>query len=252
MACSDPFQYNPNQVILDKNQQDLNAKNIARIQKRIPSDTVRFILMGDSQRFYDELADFVESANQQRDISFVLHAGDISDFGLTQEFKWVHEIMQDLRVPYLTVLGNHDLIANASTAYRKMYGDFNYSFEFGTNKFIFINTNSREFNFDGTVPDLPWLKQELANNPLQNNAFVIAHIPPFDADFDPKLEKEYAEILAADPHVNLTLYGHQHTFRNGTFYNDGVEYYLTTSMQDRGYLLITTWKGGYLVDRIKF
>lgn len=251
-SCDNLFQFNPNQVIFKDSEKDLTAKNLEKIKALPLRDTVRFILMGDSQRWYDESADFVRSANNQKDIAFVLHAGDISDFGLTQEFKWVNEIMTRLKYPYLTVIGNHDVVANGSAAYKKMFGPLNYAVELGSNKFIFINTNSREYAFDGSVPDIGWLKSQLADNPDRKNAIVVAHVPPFDADFDPNLQKEYADALATDPNVQFTLYGHQHRFYDGQFYDDGVHYYLTTSMGARGYLVVTTWKDGYRVERIEF
>ena len=251
-SCDTLFQYNPNEIVLRDSEKDLTNKNLEKIKSLPVSDTMRFIFMGDTQRWYDESADFVKSANDQKGISFVLHAGDISDFGLSQEFKWVNEIMLKLKYPYLTVIGNHDIVANGPIVYARMYGPMNYSFEFGNNKFIFVNTNSREYAFDGSIPNLNWLSAQLANNPQNKNAIVVAHVPPFDADFDDQLEDKYASILANDPNVKFSLYGHQHTFKDGEFYNDNVHYFLTTSMGDRGYLIVTTWKGGYKVDRIKY
>ena len=251
LSCEGLFQYNPNQDVLD-DEKNLTIKNIEKIKLLPQNDTVRFILLGDTQRWYDESADFVKSANNQRGISFVVLAGDISDFGLSQEFKWVNEIMMKLKYPYVTVVGNHDLLANGPLVYQKMYGALNYSFDFGNNKFIFVNTNSREYIFDGSVPNLPWLQTQLDNNPENKNAIVIGHVPPFDADFDPKMQDQYAGILASDPNVKFSLYAHQHTFRDGEIYSDGVHYFVTTSMGERGYLLVTTWKGGYSVDRIEF
>jgi Icc protein len=251
-SCEGLFQFNPNQIILKESEKNLNTKNIQKIQDIPLSDTTRFILVGDTQRWYDETADFVESANKQKDISFVLHAGDISDFGLTWEFEWVNKIMQKLNYPYLTVIGNHDIVANGPDVYGRMYGALNYSFEYGDNKFIFLNTNSREYAFDGTTPDLNWLQGELSHNPANKNVIITAHVPPFDADFDQDLAEKYASMLAADPNVKFTLYGHQHTFREGQFYDDGVQYILTTSTGDRGYMIISTWKGGYKVERVRY
>lgn len=251
-SCDTLFQYNPNEIVLQENEKELNRKNLESIHKIPAGDTVKFILMGDTQRWYDESADFVKSANEQKHVSFVIHAGDISDFGLSQEFKWVNEIMQQLKFPYLTVIGNHDLIANGPTVYRKMYGDFNYSFEYGANKFIMINSNSREYGFDGSTPDLNWLEGQLKDNPSGKNAIVVAHVPPFDADFDQEKSEAYRLLLANDPHVQFTLYGHQHRFVGGDLYEDGVQYYLTSSMGNRGYLLISTWKGGHKVERINY
>lgn len=252
LSCEGLFQFNPNQIILKKSERDLNKKNIQQIQALPLSDTTRFILVGDTQRWYDETADFVESANKQKGISFVLHAGDISDFGLAWEFEWVNKIMQKLNYPYLTVIGNHDIVANGPDVYARMYGELNYSFEYGDNKFIFLNTNSREYAFNGTTPDLAWLRSELSNNPGNKNVIVTAHVPPFDADFDQDLSGEYASMLAANPNVKFTLYGHQHTFKEGEFYDDGVNYILTTSTGGRGYMIISTWKGGYKAERIEY
>ncbi len=252
ISCEGLFQFNPNQILLKDSETNLNLKNIEKIKLLPKNDTVRFILMGDTQRWYDESSDFVKSANSQPDISFVIHAGDISDFGLSQEFKWVHEIMLQLKCPYVTVIGNHDSVANGPLVYKKMYGDLDYTFEFGNNKFIFVNTNSREYNFSGTVPNLSWLRAQLSDNTTGKNAIVIGHVPPFDADFDPKMEDEYARILSEDPHVKFTLYGHQHAFKEGEFYNDGVKYMITTNIGARGYMVVTSWTGGYRVDRIEF
>ncbi|KAA0993288.1 metallophosphoesterase family protein [Dyadobacter aurulentus] len=251
-SCDSLFLYNPNQVKLLNGESNLNARNIERLNRIPASDTLKFILMGDSQRWYDESEDFVESANKQRDISFVLHAGDISDFGLSQEFKWVNRILSKLNVPYMTVIGNHDVVANGPDAYRKMYGEFNYSFEYGDHKFIFINTNSREYAFDGSVPDVAWLRAELADNPGNKDMIVVAHIPPYDHDFDKNLENEYARLLAENPNVHLSLYGHQHSFSDGDYYEDGVRYVITTSMGARGYLKIKVWKGGQEIERVEF
>jgi len=251
-SCDGLIQYNPNEIVLKESQRNLTGKNIEKIAKIPVKDTLRFIFMGDSQRWYDETVKFVESANNQRDISFVLHAGDISDFGITQELRWIDDIMQKLKYPYLTVIGNHDIVANGSDAYVKMFGPLDYSFGYGGYKFIFINTNSLEYGLDGSTPNIPWLKSQLADNPDKQQTIVIGHVPPFDADFDRNLEKDYAATLAADPNLKFTLYGHQHAFKEGEFYDDGVPYYLTTSMGGRGYLIVTTWKDGYKVERVEF
>ncbi|MCE6991285.1 metallophosphoesterase [Dyadobacter sp. CY323] len=252
VSCEGLFLFNPNQVVFSDDEKDLNRKSVERIRMLPVTDTVRFILMGDTQRFYDESEDFVKSANGQEDIAFVLHAGDISDFGLSQEFKWVNQIMKKLKYPYLTVIGNHDLLANGPIAYQRMYGNLNYSFEFGNHKFIFVDTNSREYAFNGKVPDLQWLKSELDNNSSNKNAIVIGHMAPFHGDFDKNLESRYAEILSSDPNVNFTLYGHQHSFSDSIYYNDGVHYHVTTTVGARGYMIVTSWNGGHKVERVTY
>lgn len=239
LACTACFEYNPNQIILEDDEKDLTAKNIALIQEKPAPETIRFALMGDTQRFYDETEDFVKSINQYDHIDFVIHAGDISDFGLAQEFQWIHEIMSKVKFPYLTVIGNHDLLANGRKVYKEMYGALDYSFEYGDYKFIMLNTNSREYEFDGTIPDLMWLKNQLEDNPENKKVIVISHIPPFDGDFDPDLEEAYATLLANDPNVLFSLHGHRHSFADDEYYEDGVRYFVTTTTQKGGYAIVT-------------
>ena len=76
---------------------EVNAHNIERIEANCQGKTtIRFVTMGDSQRWYDETEDFVKEINKRNDIDFVIHGGDMSDFGLTKEFLWQRDIMKDL------------------------------------------------------------------------------------------------------------------------------------------------------------
>ena len=73
---------------------EVNAHNIERIEANCQGKTtIRFVTMGDSQRWYDETEDFVKEINKRNDIDFVIHGGDMSDFGLTKEFLWQRDIL---------------------------------------------------------------------------------------------------------------------------------------------------------------
>ena len=248
-AC---FEYNPNQIILDDDEKNLTAKNIERLKAQPAPDTIVVSFMGDTQRFYDEADEYVDHLTGVDDVTFVLHGGDISDFGLAKEFGWVNDIMSDLKVPYLTAVGNHDLLANGKKVYNEMYGPQNYSFEYGNYKFIIIDTNSREYGFNGRVPDIDWLAAELSDNPADKRVIVVSHISPWNGDFDSDLEMDYANLLASDPHVVLSLHAHTHSFLDKVYYNDGVRYLVTTSMQKKGYLKLKLWDDGYSVEQVNY
>lgn len=69
-------------------EKDLNAKAIEQITERCrDKDTLRFVMMGDTQRWYDETEDFVKDVNNREGIDFVIHGGDISDFGLKKRIS---------------------------------------------------------------------------------------------------------------------------------------------------------------------
>src|SRR5690606_13733173 len=145
--------------------------------------------------------------------------GDISDFGLAKEFIWVNEIMSELKAPYVTVVGNHDLLANGPKVYKRMFGPLNFSFMYAGVKFLFFDSNSREYSFNGLIPDMNWIREELADTSSYDEAILVSHIAPFDGDFDPVLREQYAELMAGNEKVKLSLHGHQHSFSSGDFFD---------------------------------
>ena len=65
----DLIEYHPYDVRLH-GETGVNAKNIARIEEICEGkDTLRFVLMGDSQRWYDETEDFVNALNKRDDVT---------------------------------------------------------------------------------------------------------------------------------------------------------------------------------------
>ena len=124
----------------------INYTQIEKIENSCSSkESIHFILMGDSQRCYDETEDFVHHVNARNDIDFVIHGGDVSDFGLTREFIWARDIMNKLKVPYVTLIGNHDVLGNGKAVFEEIFGTDNFSFIAGKTKFVCLNTNALEF-----------------------------------------------------------------------------------------------------------
>lgn len=64
----------------------INAKNIARIEASTAGKSaIRFAVISDTQRWYDETREAVSALNARGDIDFVLHTGDMADFGMKAE-----------------------------------------------------------------------------------------------------------------------------------------------------------------------
>jgi len=237
------IEFSPNQTSSPAAYSDLTAKNLALLaQKQLPAgDTLRFVFTGDSQRFYSEAEDLVESVNQQPGIAFLVVAGDISDFGLGREMRWVHDKLKHLRVPYLTMIGNHDHAANGRLAYQEVFGPLNYVFTYAGTRFIMLNTNGREYRFDGTVPNISWLQQQLADTAGVQRQVVINHVPPMDEDFDRQLEQPYVQALKAAPRVALALNGHRHDFGIDEPYGEGLTLINSYAFEKRRYVIMTLW-----------
>lgn len=65
----------------------LTRRMTAGIEQRcMGKDTIRFAVISDTQRWYDETGMIVNDINRRDSIDFVIHLGDQSDFGLTKEF----------------------------------------------------------------------------------------------------------------------------------------------------------------------
>ncbi|MFC5269809.1 metallophosphoesterase family protein [Adhaeribacter terreus] len=250
-ACN-KFEYSPNEVRLDEEEKDLTRKNLDKIQALglDKKSTFRFAVISDTQRFYDELEDAVKALNQRNDLDFVIINGDISDFGEIKEYRWVNDRMQKLKTPYLTVIGNHDCQGNGKKIYQAMYGVYNYTMNIGRNRFVFINTNSLEF--DEPVPDLNFFRSALQDTANFDQAFVLAHIAPDDPDFDRNLEKEFTRI-SGEHKVKVSIHGHRHLYEApAKNYGDGVDYLIVGSVQKRGYEEVTVTGSQVDLKRILF
>ena len=241
LTSCDKLEYNPNQKFDRDTPQNINAVNISRIIEKPADDTVRFILSGDTQRGYDEARGFVKKANAIPGVDFVVIAGDISDFGLLQEMEWMVGILNDLKAPYIGVIGNHDLTANGKHVFQNVFGDLNYSFTYKGIKFISINTNSREVNFDGTVPDIGWLQQQVRPETEVGNIVAISHVSPQSVDFDKKLQQPFISALSGTGKCLASMHAHDHTAKYT--YERGIPFIIAGAILKREFALITIING---------
>ncbi len=247
------LEYSPNQAFSGDSPTEINRRSVEFLLKEKGDDHIRFILTGDTQRAYSDSEAMVGVINKIPDIDFVVLAGDISDFGLYQEMEWVGQVFSKLNRPYIGVIGNHDLVANGEKTFKRMFGELNFSFVYKGVKFVCHNTNSREYSFNGKIPDLAWLKQEFAPQ-VGVNAYVgIAHVPPGDGDFDGELADDYVKIINNSPNTLASLYAHQH--KSNIFYpgiQQQIPYVVTDPVEKRTFILIEIINGKIKFQNISF
>ena len=83
-----------------RGEKNLNEENIKLLEEKLKDrKSFRFAFISDTQRWYDETKEMVADINQRTDIDFVIHGGDISDFGATHEFIMQRDIMLELMLP---------------------------------------------------------------------------------------------------------------------------------------------------------
>ncbi len=254
LVSCEMIDYHPYDGRLNTDEREINNTQIARIESATQDkDIIRFILMGDTQRSYDETKDFVTHVNHHHGgIDFVIHGGDQADFGMNKEYEWCHEVMSGLRYPYVTLIGNHDIIGNGDQIYEKLYGADNFSFIAGDTKFLCLNTNAIEYDYSHAVPDFTFLKNELNDTASYSKTVVAMHAPPGNEQFNNNVKDIFQAYITRFPNLQFCLHAHIHQVTVSEPFNDGVLYYSCANMAKRSYLLFTLTPKGYTYEVVDF
>jgi hypothetical protein len=219
----------------------INAKNKALIDSLCAQKTtVRFVFTGDTQRKYDDTEDFVKSINKRADIDFVLHGGDVTDFGLTKEFLWMRDILNGLKVPYVVLLGNHDCLADGESVFKKVFGEPNFSFMAGNTKFVCLNTNALEFDYSRPVPDFEFLENEMNDSSANYERTIVAmHVRPYSEQFNNNVAKVFEHYIKQYKDLQFCLNAHDHGLSIVDLFGDGVMYFGVPAVYRRKYIVFT-------------
>ncbi|HEY6558032.1 MAG TPA: metallophosphoesterase [Polyangiaceae bacterium] len=195
----------------------LNARNLERLERHgdTGGDTLTFAALGDTHAEYDDLSRTVRAINGGPDLALVAHAGDMTDFGLLQEYEWSHRTLAKLKAPLFTAIGNHDAISDGATIYRKMYGPFDYGFEHASVAFVFFNSNSLEF--PGSAPDQRWLRKAVLESDARGGVVLITHHAPWTHESPLSARRLHADLLASGK-VRLWVHGHLAKFQLVTYH----------------------------------
>ena len=232
---------------------NLTVKNIEKIESLQQSDTLRFALISDTQRWYDDTYDAVKALKRRNDISFVVHCGDISDFGATKEFMWQRDILQKLRYPYICVIGNHDFLGTGEYVYKRIFGALNFAFTISGTRFICLNTNALEAEEMDNTPDLEFLDKELSNIGEDiSQTIIVIHAQPFSEQFNNAVADKFNDKIKEFPNLLCVLSGHGHSYSDRELFGDGTHYIMCPCIHERTYLVFTVTKGNYSYEIHKY
>ena len=246
MGSCDMIDYHPYDVRIS-GPTDINNRNIAKIEANCKDKTtIRFVTMGDSQRWYDETQDFVNHLNKRDDIDFVIHGADFSDFGVTDEFLWQRDIMNKLKVPYVGLIGNHDCLGTGEETYRAIFGEPNFSFIAGRIKFVCLNTNALEFDYSRPIPDFDFINAQLEDRHEEYDRTIFSmHIRPFCFEFNNNVAQVFQYSIKRFPGLLFCTAAHEHHVFEEDLFDDGVMYYMSDCMKNRCYYVFTVTPDGY-------
>jgi predicted phosphodiesterase len=253
LGSCDLIEYHPYDCRIS-GESGINARNIKSIETTtMGRDSFRFAVISDTQRWYDETSDEVNSINARGDIDFVIHCGDLSDFGATKEFEWMRDILNGLKVPYVCVLGNHDCLGTGEDTFTHIFGEKNYTFTAGNVQFICLNTNAMEYDYSEPVPDFTFMESVRDSLPSTvKRSIVVMHVRPYDDQFNDNVAKVFEYYVKQYPGLMFSLCGHGHHFSAEDLFNDGNIYYECPSSSQHTYLVFSVKKDSYSYEKVDF
>ena len=255
MVGCDLIDYHPYDGRLDSGlPKRINTAQIARIEAACQKkDTLRFLFIGDTQRAHDETEAFVRHANGRDDIDFVIHGGDMTDFGGTREFEWAREKLFKLKVPFVTLLGNHDCLGTGEQAYLEMFGSPDFSFIAARIKFVCLNTNAMEFDYSKPVPNFDYMESQVTENASDFDRTVICmHAAPYCEQFNNNVANVFNYYTQKFPNLMFCLYGHGHHTEQNDMFDNGIMYYEVGNVAKRQYYIFTITPTDYRYEIIDF
>jgi predicted phosphodiesterase len=243
-AC---LEWSPHQLPTDESERDLNRKAVERIVAT-PVDRLRFAVVGDTQRSFDHAEDVVEALNRRDDIQFVVQMGDFANVGLWLEFREMNEIFSRLDVPYLVVVGVHDLFSNGRAIYEEMFGPRDFAFTHGRVRFVVFDDNSGRH--EGGVPDVAWIEAALAPSSDHDRALAFSHVPLGHGGVDAALSP-LVEAALAEGGVEISFHSHAHRFE--IFERGGLTFVIADSVDHRSYVVVSQGEdGAFDLEKVDF
>src|SRR5690349_16176598 len=91
-ASCDKFEYNVYETARVKDDPAVKTQhNIERLLQLPAKDTLKIVFTGDTQRFYDDVEDLVETVNEIPDVDAVVITGDLADFAAALEYELINK-----------------------------------------------------------------------------------------------------------------------------------------------------------------
>jgi Icc protein len=226
-----------------------NSYHLELIKKQETSvgSNFKIALISDTHNYYENLSKLVEAINRNGPYSFTIVSGDLTNYGLYEEYDETLKRLDHLNYPYLVTIGNHDLLSNGSKVFGKMLGETDFSLIYKNVHFIFLNNNNWEAA--GRIPNVPWLELTLASSPSPFR-ILIAHVPPNDTKRFSEQQISEWETLTTIHGINYIINGHNHNPATGNF---GSANQITVGAPSKGsYFELIVSPGGITHKKISF
>ena len=160
----------------------------------------------------------VADINGTPGIAFVVISGDITEYGTREQLQLAKAVLDNLRVPYHIIPGNHDMKWSESggTDFSRVWEADRFTFEHGGYRFIGLHQGPVLKMGDGhwAPQDVRWLEQTLRSLPDPRQPIIfVTHYP-----IDKGIANWYVVLdLLKRYNVQAVLCGHGHSSRKMNF-----------------------------------
>lgn len=189
------------------------------------SQPFRFVFLSDthvgSPTGEEDLRAAVHDINSATGLSFVVLAGDVTEYGSLEQLRLAKQILAEIKIPCHAIPGNHDTkwSESGATDFPRLWGKDRFEFEQGGFRFIGMHEGPLMKMGDGhwAPQDVRWLEETLRKLPDQNQPIVfVTHYP-----IDDGIANWFVVLdLLKKYNTQIVLCGHGH--RNGKFTFEGV------------------------------
>ncbi len=136
-----------------------------------------FAVMGDN-RDGEGVFEKILKDIEKKDYLFAINNGDLVSYGFRYQFREYVDMIKHLKIPFVSVIGNHDIpFFGGRGNFRNYIGKPYFSFVYGESYFIVLD-NANKKRIEGK--QLRWLKNQLKIAKQYKYRFVFLHVPLFN------------------------------------------------------------------------
>jgi serine/threonine-protein phosphatase CPPED1 len=206
-----------------------NLRQVERLQT-VAEGPLTFAVLGDSRSNPAVFDRLLKALAGDPSLTFAIEVGDLVERGTLEQFEaFFQQLRSAVRLPFLAVVGNHDLGKNHDlTLYREIFGPDYYAFPVKGHYFIMVSDME-----EGGVGEVQWrwLEDELKKSRSYRTRLVFLHTPLFDPRGGknhhclPEAAGRRLAALFQKYHVTHVFAGHIHSYFSGNW--EGVPYTIT-------------------------
>jgi 3',5'-cyclic AMP phosphodiesterase CpdA len=203
-----------------------NKQEISQIKVANPEDFT-FAVFGDNKGNSSFFEPLLRDIDHDTEIAFAIDVGDLVSEGEKGRYRrFLNQVQENLTIPFLTAIGNHDLSNGSPRNYQEIFGSTYYAFRIGESYFFVLDATT-ESGFNETERN--WLKNELQKAQASKARFIFMHVPAFDPrgnGFN-KCLQDGKDLLDLFRRYNVThlFASHIHGYFSGIW--EGVSYTIT-------------------------